>query len=41
MLAIPRQFQPEQVAAHLREGVRRGRWSDSFPGVPGQGSGEE
>jgi hypothetical protein len=34
MLAIPRQFQPEKVASLLRGGIRRGRWSDPFPGVP-------
>ena len=35
MLAIPRQFLPEQVAAHLREGIRRGRWSDPFRKLAG------
>jgi len=34
MRPIPRQSLPEQVAAHLREGIERGRWSDPFPGVP-------
>jgi DNA-binding LacI/PurR family transcriptional regulator len=33
MRPIPRQSLPQQVAAHLREGIRLGRWSDSFPGV--------
>jgi hypothetical protein len=28
---------PERVAGHLREGIRRGQWSDPFPGVPGPG----
>jgi DNA-binding transcriptional MocR family regulator len=34
MRPIPRQFQPEQVAVHLREGIERGRWTAPFPGVP-------
>ena len=34
MRPIPRQSLPEKVAAHLREGIERGRWSDPFPGVP-------
>lgn len=33
MRPIPRPSLPEQVAAHLREGIRQGRWSDSLPGV--------
>jgi DNA-binding FadR family transcriptional regulator len=33
MRPIPRASLPEQVAAHLREGIRQGRWSDSLPGV--------
>ena len=34
MRPIFQQSLPEQVAAHLREGIERGRWSDPFPGVP-------
>jgi DNA-binding LacI/PurR family transcriptional regulator len=34
MRPIPRQSLPQQVAAHLREGIERGRWSDPLPGVP-------
>ena len=25
---------PDQIAAHLREGIERGRWGDPLPGVP-------
>lgn len=39
MLPVPRQSLPEQVAAHLRVGIERGRWRAPFPGVP-QLSGE-
>ena len=34
MPAIPRQFLPGKVAARLRGGIRRGRWSGPFPGLP-------
>lgn len=33
MRPIPRQSFPERVAAHLRESIRQGRWSEQFPGV--------
>lgn len=33
MRPIPRPSLPEQVAAHLREGIRQGRWRDFVPGV--------
>lgn len=33
MRPIPRPSLPEQVAAHLREGIRQGRWRDLLPGV--------
>ncbi len=32
MKQIHRISLPEQVAAHLSEGIRQGRWGDSFPG---------
>lgn len=32
MRPIKRISLPEQIAAHLRDGVRRGRWSDQLPG---------
>ena len=34
MPEIPRISLPEQVAEHLREGIRQGQWSDHLPGVP-------
>jgi DNA-binding LacI/PurR family transcriptional regulator len=34
MPEIPRISLPEQVAEHLREGIRRGQWSGHLPGVP-------
>lgn len=33
MRPIPRVSLPDRVAAHLREGIQEGRWSDRFPGV--------
>jgi hypothetical protein len=38
MHALQRLSLPERVAAHLREGIRQGQWSDPFPGVPGPGA---
>ena len=32
MRPLQRVSLPERVAAHLREGIRQGRWSDQFPG---------
>ena len=37
MLAIQRQFLPQQVAAHLREGIERGRWSEARPRIENNG----
>ena len=34
MRPISSQSLPQQVAAHLREGIKRGRWSFLIPGVP-------
>jgi DNA-binding LacI/PurR family transcriptional regulator len=34
MRSLSRQSLPLQVADHLREGIQRGRWSSSIPGVP-------
>lgn len=34
MPSLPRRSLAEQTAAHLREGIRDGRWSGILPGVP-------
>jgi DNA-binding FadR family transcriptional regulator len=34
MPEIPRISLPEQVAEHLREGIRQGQWSGHLPGGP-------
>ncbi len=34
MRPISQQSLPQQVAAHLREGIQSGRWSSAIPGVP-------
>jgi DNA-binding LacI/PurR family transcriptional regulator/DNA-binding transcriptional regulator YhcF (GntR family) len=34
MRPISQQSLPQQVAAHLREGIQRARWSSLIPGVP-------
>lgn len=34
MRPISKKSLPEQVATHLRDGIKQGRWCDPFPGVP-------